>query len=261
MGMIFWADTLHLTLRHIRVTLRLPIWIAVSLVQPVIWLALFGQLFNRVVDIPGFAQGGGGSYIEFLTPGVVIMTALFGSAWSGIGIVEDIGNGVMDRLLATPVHRGALIAARVLHAALTVAIQTVIVLVLGIALGAGLPGGGLGFVAVLMPAVLIAAAFSALSNGIALLARREETLIAIINFFGLPLSFLSASFMAHELMPGWIRTAAKANPVDWAVIAARAAMHGSEWATVWFNCGLLAVFALVTCVLATLAFHVYRRTS
>ena len=254
----FAADSLHLLVRHIRATLRLPIWIAVSLVQPVIWLALFGQLFRRVVEIPGF---GSGSYIEFLTPGVVVMTALFGSAWSGIGIVEDINNGVMDRLLATPVRRGALITARVLHAALTVAVQTVVVLALGIVLGAGLPGGGLGFVAILIPAVLIAAAFSALSNGVALVARREETLIAVINFFGLPLTFLSASFMSHELMPDWIRTIANGNPVQWAVIAAREAMLGRDWMVVTQMCGLLAVFAAIACVLATLAFRVYRRVT
>ena len=252
----FIADTLHLLLRHIRATLRLPIWIAVSLVQPVIWLTLFGQLFGRVADLPGF---GGGSYIAFLTPGVVAMTALFGSAWSGIGIVEDINHGVMDRLLATPVHRGALIAARVLHAALTVAIQTVIVLALGIALGSGLPGGALGFVAVLLPAVLIAAGFSALSNGVALLTRREETLIAVINFFGMPLTFLSASFMSRDLMPGWMQVLSMGNPVNWAVVAAREAMLGRDWTSVWFNSALLAGFTLAACILATLAFRGYRR--
>src|SRR4051812_8968650 len=114
--MTFLADSFYLLGRHIRVTLRLPIWIAVSLVQPIIWLTLFGQLFRKVVELPGF---GSASYIDFLTPGVVIMTAMFGSAWSGFGFIEDIGSGLMDRLLATPVHRAALITARVLHAALT----------------------------------------------------------------------------------------------------------------------------------------------
>ena len=156
-------------------------------------------------------------------------------------------------------HRGALIAARVLHAALTVAIQTVIVLALGLGLGSGLPGGALGFVAVLLPAVLIAAGFSALSNGVALLTRREETLIAVINFFGMPLTFLSASFMSRDLMPGWMQVLSMGNPVNWAVVAAREAMLGRDWTSVWFNCGLLAAFTLAACMLATLAFRGYRR--
>ena len=254
----FLADTYHLFRRHVLATLRLPIWIAVTLVQPVIWLVLFGELFRRVVEIPGFESG---SYIGFLTPGVVIMTAMFGSAWSGMGLIEDLHHGVVDRLLATPVHRGALITARVLHASLTVAVQSIIVLVLGLALGASFPGGVAGFVVVLLPAVLVGAGFSALSNGVALITRREETLIAVINFVGLPLTFLSAAFMDRNLMPEWIQIAARANPVQWAVDGARGAMLGSDWAGVWLNCGLLAAFTVVTGFFATQAFRVYRRSA
>jgi ABC-2 type transport system permease protein len=254
----FIADSLHLLVRHLLVTLRLPIWIAVSLVQPVIWLTLFGQLFRKVVEIPGFESA---SYIDFLTPGVVIMTAMFGSAWSGFGFIEDIGSGLMDRLLATPVHRAALITARVLHAAITALVQTIIVLVLGLILGAKLPGGIAGFFAILVPTLLIAASFAAISNGVALLARREETLIAIINFFGLPLTFLSASFMSRDLMPGWMQSIAFANPVNWGVYAARAAMLGEHWDVLWLNSLWLLLFTVVGLVFATQAFRIYRRTS
>ncbi|HEX8859263.1 MAG TPA: ABC transporter permease, partial [Actinomycetes bacterium] len=65
--------------------------ISISLVQPVIWLLLFGQLFKRVVEIPGFAAG---SYITFLTPGVVVMTAVFSGGWAGMGVISDIDRGV-----------------------------------------------------------------------------------------------------------------------------------------------------------------------
>ena len=98
--MSYFADTFHLLQRHIRNTIRIPVWIFVTLTQPIIWLALYGQLFSRVVDIPGFESN---SYIEYLTPGVVIMTALFGSAWAGMGLLEDLNDGVVDRMLATPV--------------------------------------------------------------------------------------------------------------------------------------------------------------
>ena len=80
--------------------------------QPVIWLLLFGALFKRVVDIPGF---GGGSLHRFLTPGVVIMTALFSAGWSGMTVIDDIDRGVMDRFLVSPVRRGALIAGRLAY--------------------------------------------------------------------------------------------------------------------------------------------------
>lgn len=254
----FTTDTLHLLQRHIRTTLRTPIWIAVSLIQPIIWLTIFGQLFQRVVEIPGF---GAASYIQFMTPGVVIMTALFGSLWSGMGVIEDFNDGVLDRLLVTPVHRGALIAARVLHAALTVAIQSLIILGVGLLLGARSPGGLAGLGAILLLAALLGAGVSALSNGLALLTRRHETLIAVVNFFGMPLTFLSTAFMAAELMPGWIRGIAQANPVNWAINAARDAMLGQNWAAVWSYSALLILFVLVALYLATQAFQIYRRAA
>ncbi|HVZ37988.1 MAG TPA: ABC transporter permease [Candidatus Kapabacteria bacterium] len=254
----FISDTLHLLIRHLRTTLRIPIWIVVTLVQPVIWLTLYGQLFRRVVELPGF---GNTTYIQFLTPGVVIMTALFGSAWSGMGLIEDLNEGVMDRMLATPAHRGALIAARVLHAAVTVLVQSLIILLFGLVLGASLPGGIGAFLAILGIAALLGAGFSAFSNGVALLTRREETLIAVINFFGMPLTFLSTAFMAATLMPSWIGVIATVNPVNWGVNAARDAMAGVNWGGVGVNMALLAGFVLVTSFFASQAFRVYRRAA
>ena len=253
----FFADTWHLMLRHLRATIRLPIWIAMALIQPVIWLTLFGQLFRRVVDLPGFETG---SYIEFLAPGVLIMTAMFGGAWSGMGLIDDLHHNVVDRMLATPVHRAAVIAARVLHAAITVIVQSIIVLLLALALGAGWPSFA-GTIGVLLAAALVTAGFSAMSTGIALLTRREETMIAVVNFFGLPLAFVSATFMSAQLMPEWMQTASKANPVNWAVSAARHAVLGTDESAVWINSGLLLIFTVVMVMFATQAFRVYRRST
>ena len=69
-----FADTWFMTQRHLRNLIRQPVWIFISLVQPVVWLLLYGALFKRIVEIPGF---GAGSYIDFLTPGIVVMTCLF----------------------------------------------------------------------------------------------------------------------------------------------------------------------------------------
>lgn len=256
--MSFLSDTFHLLQRHVRATVRVPIWIAVILVQPIIWLTLFGQLFRRIVDLPGFETS---SYIQYLTPGVVIMTALFSSLWSGMGLIEDLNDGVVDRMLVTPVHRGALIAARVLHAALIVSIQSLIILGLGFLLGVRFDSGVAGILITILPAVLLGAAIAALSNGLALLARREETLVAVVNFFGMPLTFLSTAFIATELIPEWMRVVARGNPVDWAVHAARAAMLDQFAAPAWRYCLFLALFTLIAAFLSTQAFRIYRRVS
>jgi ABC-2 type transport system permease protein len=85
------AHSRYMTLRHLRELWRQPWYVAITLVQPVIWLLLFGALFKRVVEIPGF---GGGNYIDFLTPGIVVITALFSAGWSGMSVINDIDRGV-----------------------------------------------------------------------------------------------------------------------------------------------------------------------
>jgi ABC-2 type transport system permease protein len=96
---------------------------------------------------------------------------------------------------------------------------------------------------------------------VALLVRREETLIAVVNFFGLPLTFLSTAFMASALMPGWLRAIARFNPVNWAVEGARHAMAGAQWQLVGIDVLSLAMFALVGSWLATQSFRLYRRSA
>ena len=99
-------------------------FIGVSLVQPVIWLLLFGALFGRVTDIPGFA---GGDYKQYIVPGVLVMTAFFSSGWNGMATIEDLERGVTDRLLVTPVARWPLIAGRIGQNLVQVTIQSSII--------------------------------------------------------------------------------------------------------------------------------------
>ena len=107
-------------LRGVRVLKRQPAYLGMTLFQPIIWLLLFGALFKSVTRIPGFH----GTYINFLTPGVVVMLAVFSAGWTGMGFVEDINGGVMDRMLTSPVWRGALNAGTSPTARFTVVIQT-----------------------------------------------------------------------------------------------------------------------------------------
>ena len=104
----------YMTATHLRQLWRQPWWIAVTLVQPVIWLLLFGSLFEVVSDIPGFGRD---SYVEYLAPGIVVMTAFFSAGWSGMPVIEDLDRGVTDRLLVSPVSRGTLLAGRWTHRA------------------------------------------------------------------------------------------------------------------------------------------------
>jgi hypothetical protein len=112
---------LYLTGRRLRVFLKQPAFLFVTLIQPAIWLFLFGNLFRRIVDLPGF---GGGSYLTYLVPGVVVMSAVSSSMWSGMGVLEEIDRGTMNRFLTTPARRGSILDAVVIEQALSVTVQS-----------------------------------------------------------------------------------------------------------------------------------------
>lgn len=244
--------------RELRNLARQPWWIAVSLAQPIIYLLLFAALFKKIVEIPGF---GADSYLDFFTPGVVIMTALFSGGWGGMGIINDLDRGVMDRFLVSPARRGALIAGRLAQQTIVSTVQSLIIVVLGLILGASYPGGVGGVVVMFVVAILLGTGFGALSIALGLLLRREESVIAAVQFVLLPLTFLSSVFMAQNLAPGWIQTVAKFNPVNWAAEGGREVVGADvDWGLVLSRTAYLAAFTLVCAFLATRAFRVYQRS-
>lgn len=254
----FVGQTNLITTRWLRAQYRSPALIAFTLVQPAIWLLLFGQLFKGVVAIPGF---GDSSYIAFLTPGIVMMTALMTSGWSGTSFIADMERGVMDRMLASPVRRGALMAGQLISNGTTTMIQTVLVFAIGFAAGARYDGGVLGYVVTIVASMLVGTAFGSLSNAVALLTRQQDALIGISQFVSLPLTFMSSIMLDPKLAPEWVGVAARFNPVDWAAIAARQALSADpDWNSVARHGLYLVAFTLIVGYLSTRAFRTYQRS-
>jgi ABC-2 type transport system permease protein len=246
-----------MTGRQLRALARQPAYLIITLIQPVIWLFLFGSLFRKVVELPGF---GAPSYLDYLVPGVVIMSALSTSMWSGMTVLEEIDRGVMDRFLVLPLRRSAIINASVVMQSLTTALQSVTIVLLGWAGGAHYAGGAVGMLVLIVASILIAVVFSALSNTVGMLARQRETIIGINTFLLLPLTFLSTAFMSKALMPHWMRIVADCNPVNWALEAGRAAMSASPaWASVAAQGGGLAALAIAVTALSVLTFRAYQK--
>src|SRR5271155_3010328 len=207
--MTAFRQSWQVSLRGIRVLVRNPAFLGITLTQPIIWLLLFGALFKAVTQIPGFD---GGSYIDFLTPGIVVMLAVSSAGWTGMGLIEDINGGVMDRMLASPAWRGAPNAGLVAYAVLTIVLQSVLIVLLALVLGAHYTGG-------------------------------------------------VGGVLLQILVPAWIRTVARFNPVNWAVQAGRsAAMQKIDWGLVGTRIGLLVAFALLSAMFATRAFTRYQRS-
>jgi ABC-2 type transport system permease protein len=250
-------QTRQVALRYIRALLRQPAWVGISLVQPVIWLLLFGALFKRTADIPGFH---GGSYVEFLMPGVVVMLAISTAGWVGMGFIDDINRGTMDRLLVSPIWRGALNLGSVAQSVLSIAVQSVVVVGLALAVGAHFHGLA-GLAVLVVVAGLLGAVFASLSNGLAVLTRQRETLIGAVTMVTLPLTFLSSALMQQSLLPGWIQWVARFNPVDWAAEAGRsAAGANADWNLIGTRIGFLALLLVASAAFATRAFNAYQRS-
>jgi ABC-2 type transport system permease protein len=252
------SDTWFMIVRQARNLMREPIWIALLLIQPLVWLVLYSQLFTKLPSLGGF---GTTSYITFLMPGIVVMNAFFGATWSGMSMIDDLDRKVVERFLATPASRLAVVLSQIVRSAITAAIQALIILIIAVILGARVHSGVAGWLVVILAAVLVNSAFAGISQGIALLTRREATMIAVANFIGLPLLFLSSTLIASAAIKPWIRDVARVNPVEWGVRAAReVVLPGTSWGTVGVYLLLLLGLSAATALFATWCFRSYVRT-
>jgi ABC-2 type transport system permease protein len=166
----------------------------------------------------------------------------------------------MDRFLVTPASRGAIVYGRLVQLAIVAVIQSAILLLIGALSGADY-STIVGLLVLVFAGILLGAAFGGLSNAMSVVVRREETVIAAVNFVILPLTFLSTVFLPQEILPGWIRTVARLNPVNWAVEAGRTAVFPSpDWGLIAIRMAYLAVLAVLCSLLATRAFRAYQRS-
>jgi ABC-2 type transport system permease protein len=237
---------------------RLPWGLGVSVIQPVIWIVLFGNVFKSVTQVPGF---GADSYMTFLVPGILMMTMLYSGAWAGTGFIDDIKSGVMDRLLSSPVSRSALVAGQLVQQLLLSLVQAVVLLLIGLAAGARYAGGAGGIALALLAALLLAASFCSVSAAVALTARDQTALIGISTLVVLPATFLSTALMPVTLLPHWVEVAAHFNPLTWATELARTGMSDSVDVGVALTRGLLLLaLAALTYAWSVSAMRKYQRS-
>jgi len=218
------ADTWYLFCKYMKITFRMPMWTLFTLVQPLIWLIIFGQLFRNMTQLPGFPPG---SYMDFFVPGVLIMTVLFGSSWSGVSLLREIQSGTVDKMLLSPASRVAIVLSRVLHSTAQVVVQVLIMLAVAWAMGAQLNLNPLYLGLSMLVVLLLGLCFAALSNGFAIALQREEPLVIIGNLMTLPLMFFSTALVPESFMPAWIKYISMINPINYSVEAVRAVLVGT----------------------------------
>jgi len=247
-----------LTIRLLVNVLRAPWFVAFALVQPLIWLTLFGSLFS---SFSGSFLFEGESYITYLAPGLAVMSAVFGSAYSGIQALSEINNGIVEKFRTTPASLAAITLAPILQSAIVTAMQAAMVVAIALCMGAKSDALWTAVPGIAAVGLLVGLVFSGLSNVIALSTRQIPAVMGIINFLTLPLTFTSSMLMSPPGMPAWMRSAAEFNPINWAVVLGRACFTGRfEAATVLRNVGLLAGLAVLLSLAAINAMRRYQRS-
>jgi ABC-2 type transport system permease protein len=247
------SDTWQVVMRDIRVRIRMPVFIFMSLFQPILWLVLFTQIFK---SLGGSIAGADVSYLQFFAPGVIVMTVLFGSAFSGMGMLMDIDSGVLAKMLATPVNRLSIMTGRVIATVIVGIVQALIVFIVAAIMGVHVKTGFPGMLFILLLAALLGMGFAAFSNGLALLLKRQETVMAVVNLFTMPLMFLSSMMMPSQFLPHWLDVARHYNPVDYAIVGVRGlVLTGYVWSDLWKSLVVLGAFAIVLVAFGTLMFR------
>lgn len=245
-----------LAVRNLVRSVRTPMLVAMSLLQPAVWMVLFSQIFRALADTPQFRSLGYGSYLSFFLPGMVVLSMLFTALQSGMATMSDIDSGMLDKLLIAPVRRSSILAARVLADALVMTVQAVLLILLGVAMGARLRAGWPGWLLFGVFAVAFGVIWSSVSNLIALRTRNSELTMVLGFFFTLPLLFLSAAFFPKPLLPGWLQAVTKVNPASYVIeTGQRLVAGGGIWAQ---DLRTLAALAITTVLFAPPAVAAFR---
>ncbi|HEV2590780.1 MAG TPA: ABC transporter permease [Gaiellaceae bacterium] len=203
-------------------------------VQPILWLVIFGETFNRIHAIPT----GNLPYLDFLAPGIIAQSGLFVAIFYGIQIIWERDAGVLTKLLVTPTPRSAFALGKAFAAGIRAAAQVVFVLIVAALLGVALTYNPLRILGAFVVVILGAGFFACLSVSIAGIVLKREQLMGIGQMITMPLFFASNALYPVRIMPGWVRVLSKINPLSYEVDALRGLLIGTP-ANLWIDFGVL----------------------
>jgi len=289
-----WA----LTVRELKKWLKEPIILFMAVLQPVLWMGLFGKAMNlgamfssgsinmpEIVPIPGsflippqsgtiavngsalsqmFADFGPAmmrnifgvtDYFSYMSVGMISMIVMFTTMFSGMSIVWDRRLGFLDKVLSTPVSRGAIIFSKVLNAALRAMFQATIILALAVVFGLQVSSTftPLNILGVYAAVFLLCVGLSSIFLALALRSSKQETQMAIVNLINMPLMFASNTFYPIAMMPEWIQAIARVNPVSYLTDALRQlTILQLDASALVIDFAYLGLFAIVTSAIGIL---------
>ena len=248
------SDTYTIFWRELKRYKKSRSGVLIRLIQPAIWIIVIGNTFagtQPLIQSVGFE----GQYIEFMAPGVIILTAIFTSIFGGVNTLWDRRYGFMNKALTSPISRSSIALGKMLAISLIAALQASLILGIALAIGVTFPNP-LMIAPIMAIVILFSLGFSGISVMVAATAKSQETFWGIINFLGMPLFMLSPALFPLELLPDWLAAVAKLNPVTYTVLLVREMMTGVAEGGISpvLSIGIISIFVLVMVGLASYVF-------
>jgi ABC transporter DrrB family efflux protein len=247
------TDTWIIAKRNLVRYRRIPQLLFFSTVQPIMFLLLFTFVFG------GALQGVAGNYINYLLPGILMQTALFGSLQTGVGLADDMTKGIIDRFRSLPMASLAVLAGRTVSDAIRNAFVVLIMLIVGVLIGFRPEGGFFGVLGAAMLAIAFGFAFSWVSATIGLAVKNSETAQVAGFVWVFPLIYISSAYVPVETLPAALKFIAKISPITMTIDAVRGLTSGvGAFPDVWY--ALLWIVG-ITVVFSTLAVRFFKKNA
>jgi ABC-2 type transport system permease protein len=228
-GTVFW--------RAMRLSLRNPAWLVIMMMQPILYIVLFGPLLE-----PISGQLGAENAYQFFVPGILVQLGIFGSLFVGFGLIAEYRAGVIESQRVTPASRTALLLGRVLRDVVVLVVQGILLILVSLLFGLRAPF--LGIVLTLLLIALLGAAFASVSYALALTLKSEDAFAPLLNAVVLPVLLLSGILLPMTLAPGWLQGVSDVIPIKHVVEGAREFFVGGyDTSTAWW--GVVITVALV----------------
>jgi ABC transporter DrrB family efflux protein len=247
-----WAvtDTLAITRRNLLVWIRVPAYIAFTVIQPVIFVLMFRYVFGGAIHVP--VKGG---YVSFLMPGIIGQTAAFGCFGTAIALAQELQKGVIDRLRSMPMARSAVLTGRLVADTGRMIVTVLIVIGVGYLVGFRFDNGVVPAILMVVLATIFALSMCLIAAFTGLAIGDEESVQAFGLIWLFPLTFLSSAFVPIQSMPGWLQAFANNQPVTFVINTMRAlAIGGPIEANLWKSIAWLGGIFIVFIPLAVRAY-------
>lgn len=222
---LFLLQTFAVAEADVRKLIRDPVELLTRMVQPVLWLVVFGSVFSRTRAIPT----GGLPYLDFMAPGILAQSVLFGAIFYGISLIWERDLGILQKFMVSPAPRSALVIGRAISSTVRSLAQAALVYLVTALLGVHLQSRPLNVAGVLFTVTLGSAIFSTFSLIAACIVKSRERFMGIGQVLTMPLFFASNAIYPLSLMPAWLRALSRVNPLTYQVDLLRALMvHGGQ---------------------------------